>query len=169
MKALIIGGDGFIGRNLVKVFQNAGIAADATTRQPLIDDRIYMRHLELIDCVVNGAPDYLGEYDSVINCAGMAGYGVCQQSRLTYLCNVDAPRVLADAALHFVHLSSDAVEFALNTAYGHQKALTETALLLRHNCLVLRLARVTPENVDRICHRIKGHAVARNTGLICLS
>ena len=79
----------------------------------------------------------------------------CESDRLSYRINVDGP--LRVAELHpdsvIVFLSSEAVERALHTAYGMQKALAEISLQ-PFDTRIVRLSKVTPETLFDCCDAI---------------
>jgi len=124
MKAIVIGGDSFIGSRLVDMLAERGHEVIRTSRR-MDRDALY---LDMLD------HGYLPECDVAFICAAVTKFIDCEYQPDAYRVNVDAPVAIASELETrrslVVYLSSEAVEKALHTAYGMQKALTEAALSL---------------------------------------
>ena len=137
MKALVIGG-GFIGTALVPALQSRSFEVESTDRST---------------CLLSNLPDRLPRADVVFICAAMSKFIVCEADPLAYRVNVDSPYRIAllTKPAKVVFLSSEAVEKALHTNYGMQKALAEQ-LLLPLGARIARLSKVIPERLNSCCH-----------------
>jgi nucleoside-diphosphate-sugar epimerase len=159
MKAIVIGGDGFIGSRLAAMLAEHGHEVTRTSRRTDDEGAIY---LDMLD------PGYLPECDVAFICAAVTRFIDCEQQPESYRVNVDAPVAIADALEArrslVVYLSSEAVEKALHTAYGLQKALTEAALAGIGNAIVARLGKTTEENVGGVCEALINLAAAGKPG-----
>lgn len=148
--ALVIG-DGFIGGPLLLYLRNKGVNAGIVGRA----------EFDLTETT----PDC--ESEVIYYCAGVTKFVECEQGRESYLVNVDAPVRIARANPEslFVYLSSEAVEIALHTAYGMQKALAESQLLSLPQVAVLRLGRVSQGDLSKVCERLYRIGEKKQTGL----
>ena len=142
MRELIIGADGFIGRNLCRHLP----AALRTTR----------RHaaLESASYFDLSRPGPLPEADVVYLCAGINGTLTCANDpRLSYRVNVDGTIYVAE---HYrdkafvVWISSTTVEW-LNEHYGQHKRIAENYLRALPHVGMVRAGRVLQSNVDDLC------------------
>lgn len=144
MKALVVGGDGLLGRTLVNALVDAEVDVIKTTRREQdIQGAIF---LDLAAPI----PE-LPHRDVVFLVAAVASTIACEADRRgTWRVNVDAPlaiarRYVGEADIVFV--SSDAVEFCGHMEYGRQKAHVEAALAFVPRTKIVRLSRITPETV----------------------
>lgn len=159
MKAIVIGGDSFIGSELARLLEQQGHEVTRTTRRRGCEWALY---LDMLD------PGLLPECDVAFICAAVTRFIDCEHKPESYRVNVDAPVAIARQqearrAL-VVYLSSEAVEKALHTAYGLQKALTEAALSGIGNAIVARLGKTTEQNVESVCGEIIRLAEAGRPG-----
>ncbi len=138
MKVLVIGGTSFIGSNLVTWLRSRGYDVDYTTRATL----------DLLD-----VPPKLKPYDVVFICAAKTRLIDCEDDPTAYRINVDAPVAIAKSAgmAKIVMLSTEAVERALNLKYAHMKETAETRLMIVCDPVIVRLSKVTPDNLDACC------------------
>lgn len=142
-KHLVIGGESFIGRQIVN-----SLGCSWTSR------RWATHHYQHFN-VLNGNPPEWA--DKVFMCAAVTGFAACESDPDAYRVNVDAPLRIARAmpkTSKFIFLSSEAVRTALHTNYGLMKALAEQGLLAIGNTVAIRLPRVTQENSKEIVEKI---------------
>lgn len=145
MICTIIGANGHIGSKLADVLIARKHSANLVTRRPGKDIKPFDLR----------SPDaHLPDADVTFLCAAMAKFIDCESNPESWRVNVDAPIAIAKRVPYMVHLSSDAVERALHTAYGMQKAFAEMALTAMPNVLIARLPRVTSDNIGTICERM---------------
>lgn len=142
MRELIIGMDGFIGRNLCRHLP----AAKRTTRR-----NAALETAHYFDLLKRGP---LPDADIVYLCAGVNGTLTCAQDpQRSYRINVDGTIHIAE---HYrdkafvVWISSTTVEW-LNEHYGQQKRITETYLRGLPHVGMVRAGRVLQSNVDDLC------------------
>ncbi len=135
LKALVIGGTGFIGSALVCALRERDIDVEYTTRQTL----------DLLKPI-----ESLPSCDIVYICAAMSRFIECEDNPLAYRVNVDAPREIAELVhpAQVIYLSSEAVERALHTNYGLHKALAEVSLRTVCRPIIVRLSKVSEERLD---------------------
>ena len=163
MKALVIGGDSFIGGRLAETLRANGHEVVVTTRVVGREDALFfdMKH-----------PIGVPRADVVFICAAMTRFIDCEQHPEAYRVNVDAPVSIAKQVRDYggkvVYFSSEAVEKALGTKYGLHKALVEMALAGLPNAIVVRIGKTDEVNVDSLCRRVLTLAVIGNTGLFRL-
>lgn len=160
MKALVVGGDGLIGRALAQALRAAGHSVAPTSRRGSSG----ALSLDL----AGPLPDTLPDCDVACFCAAMTGFAACRAApELSERVNVSAPAVLARSlaarGARVILLSTSAVfdceaphmaperPYAPRGVYGAQKARAETAFLdLGPRATVLRLSRVFGEHDARI-------------------
>ncbi len=134
--ALVIGGSGFIGIALAATLERRGFEVSAPSRK---------------DFDLLNPPKVAPQVDIVYICAAMTKFIDCENNSLSYRINVDGPIKVANLfpVARIVFLSSEAVEKALHTNYGMQKALAELAL--RPRAVIVRLSKVTNDRVFDCC------------------
>lgn len=154
MRHLIVGGHGLLGTALRRLCEEAcGLDYAYTERRPVGADsrRIFYD-------LASGNPHELPPADVVYLVAAVTSTIRCEDDpRGTWQVNVDAPLALARRYApdgFIVFISSDAVEFCGRMEYGRQKAHVEAALALHERCSVVRPARFTADNVDRLARFI---------------
>ncbi len=95
-RILVVGGDGLIGRALVQKMRALGCCVYWTTRQPGVVGAI---ELSMEKVPFEGSPN-LNEYDSIVITAAVTEQAAClSDPETSYLVNVEAPKVLARAAM----------------------------------------------------------------------
>ena len=143
MRALVIGGNSYLGSALVSGLEAAGWETIVTTRQT---------------CDLLSLPETLPAADVVYICAASTRFIDCESDQLAYRTNVDAPIKIAQlcAPAKIVYLSSEAVERALHTNYGMHKALAEVGLRAVCNPLIVRLSKVIPQRLDKCIQYLVG-------------
>ena len=109
-RILIVGGDGLIGRALVQKLRSLGYCVSWTTRQRGVVGAI---ELSMEKVAFEGSPN-LNEYDFIVITAAVTEQAAClSDPQTSYLVNVEAPKVLARAAMaagvKVVFLSSNLV------------------------------------------------------------
>lgn len=146
MKALVVGGAGYIGSALVCALRGRGIETDYTTRQTL----------DLL-APIQARPGF----DIVYICAAITRFIDCERNRsVAYRTNVDGPLRVAKAFLPaaIVFLSSEAAETAGNTEYGAFKRTAELNLRTVCDPIIVRLADVRKYGLDECCDYLVGLA-----------
>ena len=141
MDALVVGGDSMIGKKLASY-----IGAASTTRRGK-DGLFYDLGLSKPETLPNAKVIYL--------VASMTRFRDCEISPDAYAVNVDAQVAIAayHSKAHIVYLSSEAAEWANQTAYGAQKRACELSLLAvcgYSRLCVVRPRKVLPEAVDSL-------------------
>lgn len=146
MKALVVGGDGFVGSNLVAVLVTRGHDVLATTRRRGSD--VYFLDLA-------GPITWIPSADVVFIVAAVNTFQACEGNPQAFRVNVDAPVEIARLAVHEqgafpVFVSSDCVEWCGATAYARHKALAELGVRMAGGAVV-RPSRIAPERVGNFC------------------
>jgi len=159
-KSLIIGGDGFIGKNLRHALETENRIVYATTRKTNTND-IYF-DLSISDIKNVKFP----VVDTVFICAGLTGFKKCQDNiGLAQKVNSEAPAKLAEhfsqQGAHVIYLSTSAVfdcnhskirsDFCKSpkSVYGKTKSEGEDLILkVGEKTTVLRLTKVVHENLS---------------------
>lgn len=81
-------------------------------------------------------------YNGAFLCAGTKGYKECEGNTEAFAADVDGNirliRTLRKTGTFIVFISTDAVDWAANTAYARNRLLVEQALWLEPNCAVVR-------------------------------
>ena len=143
MTDLIIGADGFIGRNLRRHLPHA---AATSRRNSSLAENVYY-----FDMIKRGP---LPEAKTVYICAGVNGTLTCAQNpQQSYRVNVDGTIHIAEhyhGKAFVVWISSTTVEW-LTEHYGRQKHTTELALRGAPHIGIVRAGRVMQSNVDDLC------------------
>ena len=156
MKALVIGGDGLLGRNLVEALYEAGHEVVRTSRD-VLSDALY---LDLSRPIPTLPP-----CDVIYLCAAMSGFAKCEGNPLSYVVNVDAPLEIARRKTAFpVYVSSDAIEFVSSTAYARQKMQAELGILMLDGA-VIRPGKFNQDNVAPLCRLMINVGVNRKSGV----
>lgn len=159
MRALVIGGDSLIGKELVRQLEARGEQVVKTTRKLGRADAVFfdMNHPIVPAC------------DVAFICAATTKFIDCESDRDAYRVNVDAPisiaTQMAERRGKAVFFSSEAVERALHTAYGMHKALAEIGLAGIGNAIIARIGKTTAENVENVCQRVLALATIGKPGL----
>lgn len=177
MRIAVVGGQGFIGSNVVAYGRNAGMDV-CPVRMPRVRrmsaDSLgnWGGHSDFIDSRdFNDLRDGLEPFDVVINAAGCAISNSSDRERL-FAANAVLPLVVAEATRaagvpRFVHISTAAVQGRLDpldesarhfplSPYGRSKAegerrLLESAASRKHSPLEIRIFR--PTSVHGVGHR----------------
>lgn len=144
MRALVIGGNSFIGNRLIVKLRAAKWTVDYTTRETL--DLAHAPATWLVK-QTQGGPHV------VYICAAKTRFIDCEDNAEAYRINVDGPLHVAQQfeLAQIIYLSSEAVERALHTNYGMHKALAEQALRTVCQPVIVRLSKVTPGTLDECC------------------
>lgn len=146
MKALVIGGDGFVGLNLVSALQNAGADVIRTSRRGIANSGVVYLDLEKL------IPD-LPKSDVVYLVAAVTSFQACEGNAKSWIVNVDSQISIAKKAVEAgsfpVFVSSDCVEWSA-TQYAREKAYTELAVLMLGGAVV-RPSRIQPARVGDVC------------------
>lgn len=139
---LIIGMDGFIGRNLCRHIPDA---IKTTRRNAALETAHYFDLAK---------PSKLPAADIVYICAGVNGTLTCAQDpQRSYRVNVDGSIYVAEHyknSAFVVFISSTTVEW-LGEQYGRQKRIAETYLRALPHVGIVRAGRVLQSNVDNLC------------------
>jgi len=157
MRELIIGQDGFIGRNLCRHLPEAM----CTTRRNAAMERAH--YFDLAKC----GP--LPDAEIVYLCAGINGTLTCASDpQRSYRVNVDGTIYVAE---HYrdkafvVWISSTTVEW-LTEHYGRQKRVAESHLRTLPHVGMVRAGRVLQSNVDDLCKIMISVGRNRRRGIV---
>jgi len=116
VKVFVTGAGGYIGSALVRKLSLEGHEVTGTIRGTL-------------DLLAPGDLSRFGPQEVVYLCAAVTRFIECESDPTSYRVNVDAQVEIArEWPAKVVFVSSQAVERALHTAYGMQKALAEVSL-----------------------------------------
>lgn len=161
MKLLIVGGDGFIGRELTRLAREVCDAEVAATSRRSGASL----HLDLLQMGDVSLP----QVDVSFLCAAVADYRACEGNAEAWRVNVDGTIAVAKqlmrAGSFVVFLSSVAAEWATHSAYGRAKALVECTLQAIGDPAILRFERVTPARLETIALRSLDIGMARKPGI----
>jgi dTDP-4-dehydrorhamnose reductase len=161
LNALVIGGDGFVGKRLVSALVERGDRVVSTSRRgaarsdwaavpvwPL--DLLQLDNLAL-SLKLPPEPDISPWVMYIV--AAITKVVDCEGSQNSWRINADAPVHLARRAfaanMYPVFISSDAVERAPHLAYSKQKAYAETVVLALGGAVV-RPARITEPSLNEL-------------------
>lgn len=157
MKELIIGMDGFIGRNLCQHLPKA----ERTTRRNA--------GLEKAHYFDMARPGALPDADIVYLCAGVNGNLTCAQDpQRSYRVNVDGTIHVAERYrdnAFVVWISSTTVEWLVEH-YGRQKRLAESHLRTFPHVGMVRAGRVLQSNVGELCELMISIGRNRRRGIV---
>ena len=121
MKVIVLGASGKVGRVLAESLRSQGYEVVAPTRQ-----EFDLRSLP------DTLPESFNDAEAIYLCAAKTRFIDCEADFESYGINVDAQIELAKKmkfmGARIIYLSSEAVEKALHTNYGNQKALAEIGL-----------------------------------------
>ncbi|MGN0886515.1 MAG: dTDP-4-dehydrorhamnose reductase family protein [Candidatus Spyradenecus sp.] len=142
MKLLLLGASGLLGRQVAACFHDDGWEIAAPTHREI--DLACPKAVTAL--LTASAPDL------IINCAAQRKPDLCEgNSPEVQALNITLPRLLAESARPFIHISTDYVFNGANApyaedtrrcpinAYGRQKAAAEAAIEEASNVLILRL------------------------------
>lgn len=158
MKALVVGGDGFLGSELVSALQDRDHDVVHTTRRQHGPANSVFLDLST-PLFASGLNEVLPFIDVMYLVAAVPSFVRCEKEPSeTWRVNVDAPIDLAHCAtstgIFTVFVSSDAVEFCGATEYGRQKTVAETAIRMLPNAAIFRPSRIAPERVAEIAMKM---------------
>ena len=173
MRALVIGGDGYIGRALCsRLLLEGSHAVIRTTRQASPPDTRLRQRESVI-------PFDLREPDISTNpmnphviyiLAAITGIMRCEEDRDAWMINAEAPAIIAREALiqgaHVVFISSGTVERAQHTALARQKSYADAAVLAAGGCVVRPLPHVAPERLPEFTDLLMQVGERRTSGLM---
>lgn len=149
MRALLIGGDSFVGQGLDAELRLRGHVVLPTTRRHSHAIGLGWPLLDLAQ-PVNDLPD--GDVAFVV--AAVTKFRGCEGNSESYRVNVDAPidiaRIMAQRGGFCVFVSTDAVEWCGSTAYARQKALAEIGVRLAGGAVVWP-GPILPEQRREVC------------------
>lgn len=181
MKAIVIGGDGGVGKALVEALLDKGYPVTSTTRRSrtsaLVQESAHHQvvRLDLLSDIAPFLPIVTKDVTEVVwvfLVAAIAGITACEDNAAeSWRVNADAPVALARNAFEYKYnvafISSDAVERAPRLNYSTQKAYVESFVLARGG-LVLRPGpmRSDMDRVDFVerlicCAEMDGRGVVR--------
>lgn len=172
MRALVVGGDGSIGRAL-RARLRGQHEVIWTTRRDLRDAEVFegeecgrcdLRDMELPH--VEKAPGM----NVVYLVAAITGAIRCERDPDAWLVNAEAPVALATQAKargwHVVFLTSGAPEVAPHTALAMQKSYAGLAVLLLGGCVVRPVGPVPPERYVELADLLVRVGAEGRTGLV---
>ncbi len=157
---LIVGGNGLVGTALRSALERKEIMFDFTSRT--LDGTLNQIRLDLMS-----VPNFWHcDYDVVYLVAAVPKFAECERDPATWRVNVDAPIAMARLfpKAFKVFISSDAVEFAGNTAYARQKAHVES-YMQSIDAAIVRPSRIPPENADMFAEYLIAVGQGRRPGL----
>lgn len=128
---------------MILVTGSTGILGSAIMRRAVADE--YFGRLEDEDFLNTSG------YESAILCAGTKGTEACEGNRKVFRSDVDGnirlARHLLKSGSFVVFVSTEAVEWALNTAYARNRFMVELAIGGLPNVAIVRPGRFDPSNV----------------------
>ena len=177
MRALVIGGDAYIGRALCTQLLERGHTVVKTTRHDNPDAPVRHResiiHLDLCELlVVEAVHSLLGGGEVVYVLAAITGIMRCEEHTDAWLVNAEVPAIIAREASmvsgrrHVVFISSGTVERAQHTALARQKSYADAAVLAAGGCVVRPLPHVDPERLPAFCGLLIQVGEQRRAGLV---
>ena len=102
-------------------------------------------------------------------CAGTKGFAECEGNRAAFRADVDGNIALARWLLRrgtfVVFVSTDAVEWALHTAYARNRFMVELAIGWEPNVAIFRPAKFDAGNVGEAAKALAGVGLERRAGL----
>lgn len=169
MRAIVIGGDGKLGKALCARLLELDHRVVRTTRQllprPALHTGEEIVHLNMLHPVLPESPA-----DVVFIMAAIPGFVPASSDPDAWRVNAEAPVLLAAQArsrgIRIVHVSSGAVERAQETAYGRQKAHADLGVLLLDGCVVRLMPAVAPANYVEVVDLLIDSAVEDRRGLV---
>lgn len=170
MRAIVIGGDGKLGKALCARLLELGHRVVRTTRQLLPRPALHVgeevAHLDMLHPVLPAeSPAHV-----VFIMAAIPGFVPASSDPDAWRVNAEAPVLLAVQArsrgIRIVHVSSGAVERAQETAYGRQKAHADLGVLLCDGCVVRLMPAVAPANYVEVADLLIDSAVRDRRGLV---
>ena len=171
---LIIGGDGGLGKVLRT--RLAGEQWKATTRREINPDWYWAGNespIPWIGAIPLDLSKPIGELpaaDFVYIVAAVTKIVECERNQVeTWVINADAPveigrRYAATKGTFVIFVSSDAVEFMGQSAYGRQKAYVES-FMLTIGAAVVRPSRIEPDSRVALAEFMIDVAMNRRSGL----
>lgn len=169
MRAIVVGGDGKLGRALCARLLELGHDITRTTRRigPLPRGRPgeELAYLDLLDPVLPR-----GKASALFIMGGIPGFVPASSNPDAWRVNAEAPVLLAMQArsrdIAAIHLSSGAVERAQETAYGRQKAHADLGVLLCGGCVVRLMPVVSPDKYVDVADLLIDAASRRLQGML---
>lgn len=157
MKMLVVGGDGRIGSELVRLLHTGGHEVTPTSRrQPVPDGSLWLD----LDQPIRDLP----LCDVVYLVAAVHTFQGCEGNAAAWRINVDAPCAIVRKCGAFpVFVSSDCVEWS-GTAYARMKAAVEMFIQGKDGAIV-RPSRVTPHRVAMLCELLRRVGEDREAGV----
>ena len=109
------------------------------------------------------------DWDAMILCAGTKGFAECEGNRKAFRADVDGnirlARHLLKHSTFVVFVSTDAVEWALHTAYARNRFMVELAIGGQPNVAIVRPSKFTAETVGPLADLCVQIATERREGL----
>lgn len=107
--------------------------------------------------------------DLAFLCAGTKGYAECEGNRKAFRSDVDGnirlARSLLKGGAFVVFVSTDAVEWALHTAYARNRFMVELAIGGLPNVAIFRPAKFDRNNVGEVAKACAAVGLERRVGL----
>ncbi len=159
MKALIVGGDSTIGKELARELPKVGASVTATSRRP----PPFVPYLDLAQPIPQ-----LPACDIAFLCAGIRSFKDCERDPMSWRVNVDGilavGKQLMRAGAFVVNISTDAVEWS-NSALARQKAHAELGLQAFGDPAIVRCTRFDHATAPRAAAFMIEVAMARAPGI----
>jgi RmlD substrate binding domain len=171
MRALVIGGDGNLGRALCGRLTAGGHDMTYTTRrQGGAFPTLGQFYLDVRDLLLPEMPLAEGKRNVVYLMAAITGFARCEEDPEAWLVNAEAPVALAQQARargwHVVFVTSGAPERATHTALAMQKSYAGLGVLLLGGCVVRPLPAVPPAQYDAFADLLVRVGEEGRTGLV---
>jgi dTDP-4-dehydrorhamnose reductase len=109
------------------------------------------------------------DYEVAFLCAGTKGYAECEGNRAAFRADVDGnirlARYLLAKGTFVVFVSTDAVEWALHTAYARNRFMVELAIGNHPNAAIFRPSKFDASNVGEVAKALADVGLQRRSGL----
>jgi len=175
MQALVIGGDGNLGRVLCRELAARGLMFVRTTRR-----KTDLFHPSIVYCDLRDLRDFDPGAGMWVNgaitfrviyiMAAITGIMRAETDPDAWHVNAEAPLLIAQRARlgghHVVFISSGTVERAQHTALARQKAYADQAVLILGGCVVRPLPFVEPDKYVELARLLIQVGLERRSGLV---
>jgi len=154
VRIFITGGSGLLGNELQSLFQANEVFSPLSIDFDIADDPKF---------------EWLSEIEMAFLCAGTKGFAECEGNRKAFRSDVDGnirlARHLLKQGTFVVFVSTDAVEWALHTAYARNRFMVELAIGHLPNVAIFRPAKFDTGNVAEVARACAEVGLKRKEGL----
>ena len=168
---LVIGGDGMVGTALRHELERRHLPWTASTRRGHFISTVDWPQRIFIDLAAHDFRDWnlpVIVKGTVYLVAAMTRFVDCESNPIAWRVNVDGPIALAQnyskRGAFVVFISSEAVEKASATAYGRQKAFTES-YMHAIDAAIVRPSKIPVDQADAFASAVVDIGTARKPGL----